>query len=355
MSNVTSLSLLKGAKAAELGEELEKPDAAPAVEAQAEETVSVDVDTMSSEELDALVTEHGIEVPEEWPTLNVEAKRNWLKSQFEEAPDAAQVEVAQVEADKPAKKKASKSKAVAAPALQGEVVQDDMLADLVFEIENMKEKQALELVGTLAEQTEVTFFKLGGVLSVIQANGWFAPYNSFREFVEKKHGIHYRKAVYWTDIYNKLAEAKVPWDKVKFIGWTKLKEIAGVITNDNVDEWVKIAKENNTISLIETVKAHLNSDKQVAIEDQTKKNVSTRSFKVHEDQKATIDTALAKAKEQSGTTVDTAALEFICLDYLGGQSLPQKLKSIGIEAALEALEKAFPNANIEVEITEDAA
>ena len=149
-----------------------------------------------------------------------------------------------------------------------------MLADLVFEIENMKEKQALELVGTLAEQTEVTFFKLGGVLSVIQANGWFAPYNSFREFVEKKHGIHYRKAVYWTDIYNKLAEAKVPWDKVKYIGWTKLKEIAGVVTNENVDEWVKIAKENNTISLIETVKAHLNSDKQVAIDDQTKKNVA---------------------------------------------------------------------------------
>ena len=47
MSNVTSLSLLKGAKAAELGEELEKPDAAPAVEAPAEETVSVDVDTMA--------------------------------------------------------------------------------------------------------------------------------------------------------------------------------------------------------------------------------------------------------------------------------------------------------------------
>ena len=233
MSNVTSLSLLKGAKAAELGEELAKPDAAPAVEAPAEETVSVDVDTMSSDELDILVTEHGIEVPEEWPTLNVEAKRNWLKSQFEEAPAAEavqSVEVAEVEEEKPAKKKASKSKALAAPALQGEVVPDDMLADLVFEIENMKEKQALELVGTLAEQTEVTFFKLGGVLSVIQANGWFAPYNSFREFVEKKHGIHYRKAVYWTDIYNKLAEAKVPWDKVKHIGWTKLKEIAGVVT-----------------------------------------------------------------------------------------------------------------------------
>ena len=87
MSNVTSLSLLKGAKAAELGEELAKPDAAPAVEAPAEETVSVDVDTMSSEELDILVAEHGIEVPEEWPTLNVEAKRDWLKSQFEEAPE----------------------------------------------------------------------------------------------------------------------------------------------------------------------------------------------------------------------------------------------------------------------------
>ena len=35
--------------------------------------------------------------------------------------------------------------------------------------------------------------------------------------------------------------------------------------------------------------------------------------------------------------------------------MPQKLKAIGIEAALDALEKAFPNAKIEVEITEDAA
>ena len=150
--------------------------------------------------------------------------------------------------------------------------------------------------------------------------------------------------------------AGLPWNKVKHIGWTKLKEIAGVVTVENVDEWVKIAKENNTISLIETVKAHLTADKQAVLTDQSvKSNVSTRSFKVHEDQKVTIDTALAKAKEQSGTTVDTAALEFICLDYLGGQSLPKKLKSIGIEAALEALDKAFPNANIEVEITEDAA
>ena len=62
-----------------------------------------------------------------------------------------------------------------------------------------------------------------------------------------------------------------------------------------------------------------------------------------------------RPRSRAAPSVDTAALEFICLDYLGGQSLPQKLKSIGIEAALEALEKAFPNANIEVEITEDAA
>ena len=144
--------------------------------------------------------------------------------------------------------------------------------------------------------------------------------------------------------------------KVKHIGWTKLNVIAAILTNENVDDWVKVAQDSNTLTLIETVSTHVKKDKQVALEDQTKaKNVTTRSFKVHEDQKATIDTALAKAKEQSGTTVDTAALEFICLDYLGGQSLPQKLKSIGIEAALDALEKAFPNANIEVEITEDAA
>ena len=388
MSTAASLSLLKGGKKAAIAEELEKAplpeeQVAPEVEAEEEEEVVVDVDALSSKELDALVKEHEIEVPANWPKMKVDQKRAWLKEQFEEAADEDESEdapEAAVEAEpepepeaaadaeevaglpaiaEPAKPKASKSKskAVAKSAKTGviEVPGEDVLSDLVHEIENMKEKEAREMVAALSNESEMTMFKLGGVLSLIQANGWFDPYASFREYVEKELGMHYRKATYWVSIYNHLAESKVPWEKVKHLGWTKLKEIAEVLTPDNVDDWVQVAQSQTTLQLIETVKAHKAQGAPKALEDQTSKTVTTKTFKVHEDQKATIEAAIDKAKEDSGTAVDTAALEFICLDYLGGQSLADRLKKLGLEAALEAVEKAFPNVNISVEIDDDTA
>lgn len=382
MSTAASLSLLKGGKKAAVEEELEK---APEVEEAAEETteteaegdeeeVTVDVDKMDGKAIDALVAEHEIEVPENWKKMKVGEKRAWLKEQFEEtdetdgaeegeageepAAEAQEEAPAEEEAKVPAKAepkpKASKSKAVAKKGTEGtiEVPGEDVLSDLVHEIENMKEDEARHMVASLNNETEMTMFKLGGVLSLIQANGWYQPYASFREFVEKDLGMHYRKATYWSAIYNHLAESKVPWEKVKGIGWTKLKEIAEVLTVDNVDDWVKIAQSQTTLQLIETVKAHKQKDSPKALEDQSSKTVTTMTFKVHEDQKETVKAAIAKAKDDSGTTVDTAALEFICLDFLGGQSMADRLKKMGLEAALEAVEKAFPNTNISVELEE---
>ena len=115
---------------------------------------------------------------------------------------------------------------------------------------------------------------------------------------------------------------------------------------------MEIAKKQNTITLIQTVKEHLAKDAPLSIEDGMSKTVTAKTFKVHEDQKATIEAAVSKAKEQGSTQSDSVALEYICSDFLGSQTIPQKLKSMGIEAALGALEKAFPNAKIEVEIEE---
>lgn len=380
MSTAASLSLLKGGKKTAVEEELETaPEAeAPAEEAEAasegdEEEVTVDVDKMSAKEIDALVAEHEIAVPENWSKMKVAEKRTWLKEQFEEVeeeeaePDTpAEPEQAEEPAEEPAPEPApeepapekaklpAKKKAPAKQAKQDiEVPGEDALSDLVHEIETLKEDEARHMVSTLSNETDMTLFKLGGVLSLIQANGWFTPYASFREYVEKEVGLHYRKATYWCAIYNHLAESKVPWEKVKSIGWTKLKEIAELLTIDNVDEWAAIAKSQTTLQLIETVKASKQKDSPKALEDQASKTVTTITFKVHEDQKETVKAAIAKAKDDSGTTVDTAALEFICLDFLGGQSMSDRLKKMGLEAALEALEKAFPNTNISVELTEE--
>ena len=45
----------------------------------------------------------------------------------------------------------------------------------------------------------------------------------------------------------------------------------------------------------------------------------------------TIDAAIEKAKATSGTSVDSATLEYICLDYIGGQTLQERLAVLGPE------------------------
>lgn len=274
--------------------------------------------------------------------------------------DSVPQEAANVPAPAQGKTATSKESAKATKALSGEIVDPDDLTDIVHLVENLKEKDARELVGKLAESAEFTFFKLGGVLSVIQANGWYEPYASFREYVESEHGINYRRATYWISIYNDLSAAKIPWEKVKNLGWTKLKEIAAILTPENVDHWVKIAEQQTTLQLIETVadakKAGEAGDTK-ALADQSKV-VTTRTFKVHEDQKKTIDAAIAKAKEMSGVQTDTAALEFICLDFIGSAKKPASLKEVlkqaGVEAAVNALGEAFPDVNFTVEMPEAA-
>ena len=147
----------------------------------------------------------------------------------------------------------------------------------------------------------------------------------------------------------------MPWEKVKNIGWTKLKDLAPVLTKENVDQWVPIAEQQTAIQLVETVKAAVAANSPKALEDQTSKTVTTKTFKVHEDQKTTIEAAIDKAKAAANTTVDTVALELICMDYAAAPTMVQRLKQMGIEAALKALEDAYPNAKIDVELTEEAA
>ena len=376
-----SLSLLKKGNKAALNDELTKAPVAVIVDtvvAEPEENTVVDITKMSEVEIDAMVAEQGIETPADWVALDLKGKVTWLEATFgaSEESTGAEVKAAAAadagttqelaaahailvgvasdgdaitdEAEQIAKvkakgKKKAKGTAVEASATKsGEIVGPDVLADIVHEIENLKEPEALAQIGLLTEQTEMTFFRLGGILSLVQSNAWYAPYATFRAFVETEHGMGYHKATYFIQIYNCLVESGVPWEKVKSVGWTKLKEIAKVINNDNVDEWVKIATAQTTINLIDTVKKHLASGAPVAIEDQSSKTVTTKTFKVHEDQKLTIEAAINKAKEATGTAVDTAALEFICLEYLGTLGLGERLKTVGVEKATNALAEAFP-------------
>lgn len=387
-----SLSLLKGAK---------KPETADAVVAaevsvELEDSIELNPDTMTEAEIDEVVGQLDVTVPENFMSMSLVEKREWLKAQGEAtdppfdttetantaasqpAADVKQTETAPAPAaeETPKKKKNAKAKAnkddavdvessvlelkpkktgstvSTSVAKEGEIVaDDDVIINISHEIENLSKEGARTIVASLADQTEKTFFKLGGVLSVIQANSWFEPYGTFRDYVEKEHGLAYRRAMYWIAIYNGLVASGVPWVKVKDLGWTKLKLLAEIITPENVDQWVATAKSQTVINLMETIKNTKEAaNKSLTDETPAAQTATTKTFKVHPGQKETIEAAITKAKEDGGTTVDTVALEYICLDYMAKPTLVQRLKDLGIEPALEALGKAFPDANFVVEM-----
>lgn len=378
----------------------EEPKPEPvAEEATAEQEVEVDLDAMTAAELDALVKQYEIETPKEWKKWKKEQKAAWLQEQFAssegegegtsdengDAPDEAEAEQAETTAEPEVavpeepkakavaktagKKTVGSGKAVATSNVKhGEVLSPDDFSNTIAEIENLKQKDALELVDKLSDASDFTLFKLGGVLSRIHEDGWYKEqgFANFRDYIENRHSLGYRKAMYWVAIYKDIVSSGVPYSAVATVKWSKLKEIAGVINPDNVEHWVKTAHENTVDNLIKLVKAYSkdgSGDVQAQLSSPEEGLITTMAFKVHTDQKENIQAALDKAKAEAGTEVNTVALEFICIAFNSGAtgkgkkpakqlSAKEQLAGMELEAAAQALLDAFPDVNLEITVKE---
>lgn len=262
----------------------------------------------------------------------------------------------------PAAKTTTKIKAK--PAAAAETAEDDLIVKVAHEVENLKEEKALALVPTLLDNIDRDGFRLGGVLSKVQAEGWFmnTGHETFKSWVEASTGIAYRKAMYLVNIYNQLVGSGIPYEKVKGLGWTKLKELAPIISTENVDEWVALAENCTVLQLIEHIKqATKGEDENESTEEEAVKTTTTMTFKVHEDQKATITAALEKAKHAINTDVSTVALEAMAMDYLGGKSKAAKIPSLKELMSkkdpgdiLNTFNELFPNIYIQAQVFDTA-
>lgn len=247
----------------------------------------------------------------------------------------------------------SEAKSASAKALSGKEEQsavkskNDVLADVATEVESLPKKKAFELVDELVQSGGLSEFRLGGVLAHIQdeaakegGEAWLDGHDSFRALIESRFSLHYRKAMYLISIYKNLVEKQVPWNAVKNVGWTKLKELAPVLTQKNAETWVTRVQKLTVMQLQEAIKK-AQSKGGDASEKETP-SVTTMTFKVHKDQKEGIREALDKAKADTKTDVDTVALHNICQGYLGNSI------TIEIEGGAEATPKPKGKAKLVV-------
>lgn len=242
---------------------------------------------------------------------------------------------------------------------------DDQLVLMVQEISGFTAETAISEIATLIGTADESYIRLGGVLSLIQSKKFFEAegYKNLKDLVETKFGIPYRKAMYWITIYDALIESGVPWAKVSMLGWTKLKDLAQILTLDNVDEWVERAQDMTVLQLkdaIDKFKAGTLKTSGLTPEDEQASEVTTFTVKVHTAQKLIIREAIEKAKSMSGTEFDGSALEAICMNFLSGGvaskpgSLVSVLEKYTPEDALTAFEKVYPNMDVTVKVNTKA-
>ena len=234
----------------------------------------------------------------------------------------------------------------------------DLLMDIAYEVESLDKAKAMKEADKLAENVEVNYFRMGGVLKLINDNSWFDGYASFDAFVIERFGFASRKARYLISIYDNLVTKSIPWEKVSGLGWSKLKELAPILTQDNVDEWVTKASALSLSELRLVIK-------KVDVPDTTEKTsdgLVKMKFNFKADQADIVQQALAKAKGELPTEYDTVALENICLGYVGGNSSVQKsttfaehVISLGFETAMNQIAEMFPEWDIDVKHAVTAA
>jgi hypothetical protein len=229
----------------------------------------------------------------------------------------------------------------------------NFIQDTAHEIETMSKTKALNEADRLAENIEINYFKMGGVLQVILQNSWFEGFADFDAFVQERYGFQGRKAKYLISIYANLVDKQIPWDKVAHLGWTKLKDLAQVLTPENVDEWVGKAEKCTVIELQALLKAALPEGKESTAK--TTDDVVKITFKLKPDQAETVQQALAKAKGELHTEYDTVALENIAAGYLGGNTtvsaawnLDEVIKSTGFQALMERVSEIYTEYDISV-------
>lgn len=229
------------------------------------------------------------------------------------------------------------------------VIEKGELFDIVHEVENLNEADALVMAPALVDAGEASSFRMGGVLSRIRAKEWYAPHETFEVYVEQEVGMSARKARDLMAIYRAVQKVGADTPGLCELPWTKLRKIARLLNEENVDLWIERAHSLNHEALDLAVR----SSKQPT--EVAKAHTEPMRFKVDSDQRAIIVNAIDKAKANSSTKVNTVALEYICIEYVSGThvSFIDRLRTAGMEVALSTLADAFPGKDFEVAMPDE--
>lgn len=225
--------------------------------------------------------------------------------------------------------------------------QPDILGNTCQQILNASVDECLAKAIALVNNRGLNDFTLGGILERAHHENWHLKlgFDTFKEMVSAKFEMQERKAQYLRNIYVNLVNAKVTWEQVSPIGWSKLREICDRITLDNVEQWVDICSDMTVNQLKEYLKAlDKNPDGDDAElakpEMKTTSDVKNVSFKLHSDQSELVTSALDTVKQEHNIKHDNEALAALCTLALSGPTAPATSQEVSKEDLIANLTPA---------------
>ena len=235
--------------------------------------------------------------------------------------------------------------AEAAPAAAQRVVEGQVVTvqDTATVAKLLREHDALTAAKQLVQQQEETYFALGGVLNHIYTEGTFklAGYEGkrgFETYVETELGVAYRKAMYLIGIYTYFRSLGVDEKRLAEIGWSKAKELVGVATPENFDDYVNFAADHSR----EELKAHIASGTTSAGDGTGTTRIEKKRFNfvLHGDAAVGVERALNAAQaEIEGEPQNklSMAFEMIVTEW----AMTKEGVEVSLEDALVAVEPRF--------------
>ena len=226
-------------------------------------------------------------------------------------------------------------------ALKGDVLAPDPLTCAAHEIENVGEAEAHRLAAAIAETGDFDAFRLGGLLARIHRERWYigAGYPDFRSYVEARHGFKLRKALYLASIYESVIDLGLTWQELRPVGWSKLKELVGVVDRDNAQAWLATAASDGMTVL--KLQALVQEAKGGAAKGVEAKRSGAREGSEAKSGAAANRVAAAASTETAGAATFSAAIS--------DAQFKAHMAAIGWEATLAVFEQNFPDLVLTVE------
>jgi len=179
-----------------------------------------------------------------------------------------------------------------------------------------------EKVKVLRAQAEETYWELSAALNEVYQGSLYQAwgFDKWADYVEKELDFTTRKSQYLIGIqewFGKMPPNVQKW--VRELGWSKAKELVGVVTAENAAEWKKKIEGKSVREIIEMIKGAKRDGEDgggdgggEGAEETSKK----MSFTLFPAQFENVERALEKAKKMAESEKPGHALDMICTDFL---------------------------------------